>query len=173
MPGSLEFVQWNACVHRLDLSLYSHPKEGVFLRKGVRTHVNSKGKIPSTGHSEEGQTCDAASLRVSYSGPRKLFQLKVLPRSVAGPSGPVYASRAADRGINPRSPFLPSPSFTFTFLHLSHSLADRWGTTVDSTANFLHSSQFSAFRSMFHSRPVHSLTLSSHRFLCLPLRLPP
>ena len=26
---------------------------------------------------------------------------------------------------------------------------------------------------IFHSRPVHSLTLSSHRFLCLPLRLPP
>ena len=26
---------------------------------------------------------------------------------------------------------------------------------------------------MFHSRPVHSLMLSSHRFLCLPLRLPP
>ena len=26
---------------------------------------------------------------------------------------------------------------------------------------------------IFHSRPVHSLMLSSHRFLCLPLRLPP
>ena len=26
---------------------------------------------------------------------------------------------------------------------------------------------------MFHSRPVHSLMLSAHRFLCLPLRLPP
>ena len=40
--------------------------------------------------------------------------------------------------------------------------------------SFLHSWQFSAFRSMiFHSRPVHSLTLSSHRFLCLPLCLPP
>ena len=26
---------------------------------------------------------------------------------------------------------------------------------------------------MFHGRPVHSLMLSSHRFLCLPLRLPP
>ena len=29
----------------LDIGLYSHPKE--FLRNGVRTHVNSKGKIPS------------------------------------------------------------------------------------------------------------------------------
>ena len=26
---------------------------------------------------------------------------------------------------------------------------------------------------MFHGRPVHSLMLSSHRFRCLPLRLPP
>ena len=26
---------------------------------------------------------------------------------------------------------------------------------------------------VFHSRPVHSFTLSSHRFLCLPLHLPP
>ena len=44
MSGSLGSVRWNACVHRLDLGLYSHPKE--FLRNGVRTHVNSKGKIP-------------------------------------------------------------------------------------------------------------------------------
>ena len=58
--------------------------------------------------------------------------------------------------------------------YLSRSLADRWGTTVDFTTSFLHSSRFSAFRSMmFYSRPVHSLMLSSHRFLCLPLRLLP
>ena len=42
-----ESVRGNACVHRLDLGLYSHPKE--FLGNGVWTHVNSKGKIPSTG----------------------------------------------------------------------------------------------------------------------------
>ena len=30
-----ESVQWNACVHRLGFSLYSHPKE--FLENGVRT----------------------------------------------------------------------------------------------------------------------------------------
>ena len=46
MSGSFESVRWNyVCVHRLDLSLYSHPQE--FLRNGVRTHVNCKGKIPS------------------------------------------------------------------------------------------------------------------------------
>ena len=47
MSGSFESVQWNACVHRLDLGLYSHPKE--FWGNGVGTHVNSKEKIPSTG----------------------------------------------------------------------------------------------------------------------------
>ena len=40
-------MRWNACVHRLDLGLYSHPKE--FLGNGVRTHVNAKAKIPCTG----------------------------------------------------------------------------------------------------------------------------
>ena len=42
-----ESVLWNACVHRLDLGLYSHPKE--FLGNGVRAHVNSKEKIPFIG----------------------------------------------------------------------------------------------------------------------------
>ena len=61
-------------MYRLDLGLYSHMKE--FLGNGVRTHVNSKGKIPSTGGSEEGRTHDAASRKtaspthcqLSYSG---------------------------------------------------------------------------------------------------------
>ena len=58
--------------------------------------------------------------------------------------------------------------------YLSRSLADRWGITAHFTTSFLHSSRFSAFRSStFHLRPVHSLMLSSHRFLCLPLRLRP
>ena len=34
-------------MHRLELGLYSHPKE--LWWNGVRAHVNSKGKIPSTG----------------------------------------------------------------------------------------------------------------------------
>ena len=63
---------------------------------------------------------------------------------------------------------------TYFLSYLSHSLADHWDTTVDFTTSFLHSSRFLAFHSViFHSRPVHSLMLSSHRFLCLPLRLPP
>ena len=62
-------------MHRLDLGLLSHPKE--FLGNGVRTHLTSKGEIPSTGSSEQDQTCDAASCKtvspthylLSYSGP--------------------------------------------------------------------------------------------------------
>ena len=80
MSGSFEFVRWNACVHRLDLGLYSHPKEfggkeseamlaprekfplpEVQRRNGVRSHASSKGKFPSTRGSEEDQTHDAAS----------------------------------------------------------------------------------------------------------------
>ena len=39
-------------MHRLDLAFYSHRKE--FWGNGVRIRVNSMGKIPSTGDSEEG-----------------------------------------------------------------------------------------------------------------------
>ena len=61
MSGSSKSVRCNACVHRLDLGLYSHPKElggeggggG-----GARSHVSSKGKLPSTGGSEEVGTRD-------------------------------------------------------------------------------------------------------------------
>ena len=53
-----ESVRWNACLSKLDLSLCSRSKE--FWGNGVKTHVNSKGKIPSIGGSEEGQTHDAA-----------------------------------------------------------------------------------------------------------------
>ena len=68
-------MRWNACEHRLDLGLYSHPKE--LWGNGVRTQVNSKVKITSTGNSEEDLTHDAVSrrkaspthYRLSYSGP--------------------------------------------------------------------------------------------------------
>ena len=63
MSGSFQSVRWNACVHRLDLDLYSHRKE--FLENGVKTHVNSKGKIASTRCSEEGRTGNTASGRTA------------------------------------------------------------------------------------------------------------
>ena len=46
MSGSFESMPWVACVHRQDLGLYSHPEED--LGDGVRTHFNSKRKIPCT-----------------------------------------------------------------------------------------------------------------------------
>ena len=75
MSGSFESLWWNKCVHKLDLGLYSHPTE--ILKKGVRTHVNSKGKIPSIRGSKENGSHDTASCRtlspqynqLSYSGP--------------------------------------------------------------------------------------------------------
>ena len=53
-------------MHRLDLGLYSHVKE-FGEGEGVRTHVNSKGKIPSTGKfsPEEDGTHDAASSKTA------------------------------------------------------------------------------------------------------------
>ena len=53
-------------MHRLDLGLYSHPKEVFFLRNEVRTHVNSKGEIPLSEASC--RTASPAHSRLSYSG---------------------------------------------------------------------------------------------------------
>ena len=73
-----ESMRCNACVCRLDLGLYSHPKE--FLGNGVKTHVNSRGKIPSTrrnlvirGSNPQGcikQDSDPDTLSIAYSGPQ-------------------------------------------------------------------------------------------------------
>ena len=78
MSGYFESVPWNACVLRLGLGLYSHPK--VFWGNGVRTHVNSKGKILSTGK---------VLLRGGGSNPRRCIkqdsETNTLPKSCAGP----------------------------------------------------------------------------------------
>ena len=48
----------------------------------------------------------------------------------------------------------------------------RWGTTDDFATSFLHFSLFStALLDLPNSRPVHSLMLSSHLFLCPPLQI--
>ena len=58
MSGSFESMRWNACTQRLDLHLCSHPKE--FLGNGVRTRVNSKENILSSGGSDDVVAHDAA-----------------------------------------------------------------------------------------------------------------
>ena len=58
--------------------------------------------------------------------------------------------------------------------HLSLNHEDRWGTTDDFATSLLHFSLFSAaLCDLTNSRPVHSLMLSSHFFLCMPCFLPP
>ena len=50
----------------------------------------------------------------------------------------------------------------------------RWGTTDNFATSFLHFSLFStALWDLPNSRPVYSLMLSSHLFLCPPCLLPP
>ena len=62
-----------------------------------------------------------------------------------------------------------SPS---SYLSLNHM--GRWGTRDDFATSFLHFSLFStALLDFVNFRPVHSLRLSSHLFLCLPCLLPP
>ena len=65
MSGSFEPVRWNACVQRLDLGVYSHPKK--CFGNGVRTHVNPRGKspLPEKISPEEDRTHDAASNRTA------------------------------------------------------------------------------------------------------------
>ena len=63
-----------------------------------------------------------------------------------------------------------------THLIISSSLncKGHWGTTDDFAASVLHFSLFStAIWDLPNSRPVHSLMLFSHLFLCLPCLLPP
>ena len=64
-------MQRNACVHRLDLDLYSHPKE--FWGKGVRTQVNFKWKILLRGGTNPWrcikQDREPNTLPMSCSGP--------------------------------------------------------------------------------------------------------
>ena len=58
--------------------------------------------------------------------------------------------------------------------HLSLNREGRWGTTDDFATSFLHFPLFStALWDLVNSRPVPSLMLSSHFFLCLPCLLPP
>ena len=58
--------------------------------------------------------------------------------------------------------------------HQSFNREGRWGTTDDFATSFLHFPLFStALWDLPNSRPIHSLMLSSHLFLCPPCLLPP
>ena len=114
MSGSFECVRWNACEHRLDVCLYSHLKE--FWGNEVRTHVNSKGKIPSTGKkisSVEDRAHDAAS---SGTASPKHYQ-----RAIPAPSPALESQQPNPRFIFlsiSSSAFLPSLFLLFLLLLL-------------------------------------------------------
>ena len=63
---------------------------------------------------------------------------------------------------------------TYHHHHKSLNREGRWGTTDGFATSFLHFSLFStALWDLPNSRPVHSMMLSSHLFLCPPCLLPP
>ena len=104
MFRSFESVPWNACVHRLDLSLYSHLKE--FWENGARNHVNSKGKVPSNIGSEEVQTRNTVKHKPNTL-PAKLFQ----PLAFDWPCGLQPRSKVKNYAPPPPpSPPAPPPS---------------------------------------------------------------
>ena len=80
--GSFLAMRWNACVHRQDLSLYSHLKES--LGNGVRTHVNSlpeaQRRIKLTTLHHAGQR--ALHYPQSYSGPWPGVKVKVIQAGI-------------------------------------------------------------------------------------------
>ena len=85
----------------------------------VRTHVNSKGKIPSARGSEEGRTPDAASHRVSISSSNH-YQLSYL-----GPWKKLLIKHAIWSSHSTLTPNPPAPTLTVT-----RQASSRVATTV-------------------------------------------
>ena len=66
MSGSFESVRQNACVHKLDLGLYSHP---IFVREiGSEPMLVAREKFPLQ-ETQNGQTRNAASRRTASPTP--------------------------------------------------------------------------------------------------------
>ena len=102
------------------------------------------------GHKRnKSQTAPPPPLPLAPSTPKVEFQRRSWELSRRKTS----ASRVMDLDL------FPGPVILLSYL--SHSLVDRWCTTVDFITSFLHFSRFSAFRSMtFHPRSSHPLILS-------------
>ena len=63
ISGSFEPVRWNACVHRLDLGLYSHPKSFGGIESETMLTSREKSSLLEKSSSEEDRTHNAASCR--------------------------------------------------------------------------------------------------------------
>ena len=53
MSGSFESVRWNACVHKLDLGLYSHLKEFGGMDSEPMSTPKEKSPLPEKFSSQE------------------------------------------------------------------------------------------------------------------------
>ena len=102
--GSFESVRWNACVHRLDLGLYSHLKE--FFGEWSLNPCQLQGKNPlyRKMSPEEDRTRDAVDsetkhYQLSYSGPlfihmnSLLIAVISLVHLASQPTGPCISVR--------------------------------------------------------------------------------
>ena len=68
MSGSFQSVRWNACVHRLDPGLYSHPKSCWGMKSEPMLTQGEKSSLPEKKvSSEKDQTHDAALSRTESS----------------------------------------------------------------------------------------------------------
>ena len=65
MSGSFESVRWNACVHRLDLALYSHPREFGGMESEPMLTPRENPLYLKKISIEEDETRDAASSRTA------------------------------------------------------------------------------------------------------------
>ena len=74
MSGSLESVRRNACVHRLDLGLYSNLKESLRMESEPMLTPREKSPVPEAesriaSESASHRTVSPKYYQLSYSGP--------------------------------------------------------------------------------------------------------
>ena len=130
--GSFESVRWNACVHRLDLGLYSHPKE--FWGNGVWTHVNSKGKIPSTGKCPQRSIEPATLWQRAQVLPTELFQPLIESKtSVVQTSNDCFTSEVSDYLVVHTGPGPCQDSHLWTNFECTDMIWRRKGESWDRT----------------------------------------
>ena len=68
MSGSLESVRWNTCEHRLDLGLFSHPKEFWGNRSGPNTVRNPHWERKRGGRKTNPSWCRDTGAGMQRSG---------------------------------------------------------------------------------------------------------
>ena len=101
-----ESLQWNACVHRVDLGLYSHRKE--FWGSGVRNHVilREKSPLPENQRRVEPLTLHHAVQQAQHTTDKTILVIVAdwfwWPDHLVGLVVKASASRAEDPGFESR-----------------------------------------------------------------------